>query len=83
MPRQKTILNISAAGIGKEGSAPDLPIALGKAAFSGQVGNITWRNIIIMGEFSLDGRCQPIYGAMLVVIQARKEDFIKVCGLTW
>ena len=75
MPRQKIIVNMAPADIRKEGSAYDLPIALGILAGSGQVGNESLEKYIIMGELSLDGGLQPIKGALPIAIQARKEGF--------
>lgn len=75
MPRQKIIVNMAPADIRKEGSAYDLPIALGILAGSGQVVNENLEKYIIMGELSLDGSLQPIKGALPIAIQARKEGF--------
>ncbi len=75
MPRQKIIVNMAPADIRKEGSAYDLPIALGILAGSGQVVNENLDKYIIMGELSLDGGLQPIKGALPIAIQARKEGF--------
>jgi magnesium chelatase family protein len=75
MPRQKIIVNMAPADIRKEGSAYDLPIALGILAGSGQVNNENLEKYIIMGELSLDGSLQPIKGALPIAIQARKEGF--------
>jgi predicted ATPase with chaperone activity len=75
MPRPKIIVNMAPADIRKEGSAYDLPIALGILASSGQVVNEILDKYIIMGELSLDGSLQPIKGALAIAIQARKEGF--------
>ena len=63
------------ADIRKEGSAYDLPIALGILAGSGQVDNESHDKYIIMGELSLDGSLQPIKGSLPIAIQARKDGF--------
>jgi len=75
MPRQKIIVNMAPADIRKEGSAYDLPIAVGILAGSGQVENENLDKYIIMGELSLDGGLQPIKGALPIAIQARKDGF--------
>ena len=75
MPRQKIIVNMAPADIRKEGSAYDLPIAIGILASSGQVDNENLERYLIMGELSLDGGLQPIKGALPIAIQARKEGF--------
>ena len=75
MPRQKILVNLAPADIRKEGSAYDLPIAIGILAASGQIENEKLENYVIMGELSLDGGLQSIKGALPIAIQARKEGF--------
>ncbi|MFN9582536.1 MAG: YifB family Mg chelatase-like AAA ATPase, partial [Bacteroidota bacterium] len=59
----------------KEGSAYDLPIALGILCASEQVKSELLDKYIIMGELALDGSLKPIKGALPIAIQARKEGF--------
>jgi magnesium chelatase family protein len=76
MPRMKIVINLAPADVRKEGSAYDLPIAIGILIASGQIEDtIDVSKYIIMGELSLDGSVQPMKGALPISIQARKEDF--------
>ena len=75
IPRKRVVVNMAPANIKKEGSAYDLPIAIGILAASEQVKSEKIGNYIIMGEISLDGSLQPIKGALPIAIQARKEGF--------
>lgn len=75
MKRLKTVINMAPADIRKEGSAFDLPVAIGILAASGQMSAEKIGNYILMGELSLDGSLQPIKGALPIAIQARKEGF--------
>jgi magnesium chelatase family protein len=75
MPRQKIVINLAPADIRKEGSAYDLPIAIGILAASGQIESATLDKYFIMGELSLDGGLQPIKGALPISIQARTAGF--------
>lgn len=75
MPRQRILVNLAPADIRKEGSAYDLPIAIGILAASGQIDGSQLEQYIIMGELSLDGGLQSIKGALPIAIQARKEGF--------
>ena len=78
MPRTKLVVNLAPADIRKEGSAYDLPIALGILASSGQLPKeaaMELEKYVIMGELSLDGSLRPIRGALPIAIQARKEGF--------
>tara|TARA_B100000678_G_scaffold288061_1_gene295804 strand:- start:1400 stop:3046 length:1647 start_codon:yes stop_codon:yes gene_type:complete len=76
-PGKRITVNMAPADIRKEGSAYDLPIAIGILAASGQIdvdaGEVA--EFVIMGELSLDGGVQPIKGALPIAIQGRKEDF--------
>ncbi len=74
-PRLKIVINLSPADIRKEGTAYDLPMALGILAASNQIESDLLDKYIIMGELSLDGTILPIKGALPIAIQARKEKF--------
>lgn len=63
------------ADIRKEGSAYDLPIAMGILAASEQVKSEKLERFVIMGELSLDGSLQPIKGVLPIAIKAREEGF--------
>ncbi len=73
--RVRTTINLAPADIRKEGSAYDLPIALGLLAATQQIEAEEIDRYIIMGELSLDGSLRPIRGALPIAIQARKEQF--------
>jgi len=73
--RKKVVINMAPADLRKEGSAYDLPIAIGLLAASDQVNPEVLDKYIIMGELSLDGGLMPIKGALPIAIQARKEGY--------
>jgi magnesium chelatase family protein len=75
LPGKKIVINMAPADIRKEGSAYDLPIAIGILAASGQIKHERVGRFVIMGELSLDGLLKPIKGALPIAIQARKEGF--------
>jgi magnesium chelatase family protein len=75
MPRAMTVVNLAPADIRKEGSAYDLPIAIGILAASNQLHNDELEKYVIMGELALDGELRPVKGALPIAIQARKEHF--------
>jgi magnesium chelatase family protein len=74
-PGKRITINMAPADIRKEGSAYDLPIAVGILAGSEQITCENLQEYLIMGELSLDGGLQPIKGALPIAIQARKEGF--------
>ncbi|MBD8489854.1 YifB family Mg chelatase-like AAA ATPase [Echinicola sp. CAU 1574] len=75
MPRQKVVINLAPADIRKEGSAYDLPIAMGILKASEQVAFPELEQYVIMGELSLDGNLRPIKGVLPIAIEARKRGF--------
>ena len=75
LPRLKIVVNLAPADIRKEGSAFDLPIALGVLAATHQMPAQEVDKYIIVGELSLDGSVRPIKGALPIAIQARKEKY--------
>lgn len=75
MPRLRLVVNLAPADIRKEGSAYDLPIALGVLGSTGQMNAENLSEYLIMGELALDGELRPIRGALPIAIQARKEKF--------
>ncbi len=75
MSRLKLTVNLAPADIRKEGSAYDLPIAIGVLAATKQMKSEDLDQYIIMGELSLDGTLRPIKGALPIAIQSRKENF--------
>lgn len=74
-PRQQVIINMSPADIRKEGTAYDLPLAIGILAASDAIQSDKLENYLIMGELSLDGSILPIKGALPIAIKARELGF--------
>jgi len=75
IPGKKVIINMAPADIRKEGSAYDLPIAIGILASNEDINAENIHKYMIMGELSLDGSLQPIKGALPIAIRAREEGF--------
>ncbi|WP_282786632.1 YifB family Mg chelatase-like AAA ATPase [Flavobacterium croceum] len=75
LPGKKITINMAPADLRKEGSAYDLPLAVGILAASGQIKSDNVDKYLIMGELSLDGSLQPIKGALSIAIKARDEGF--------
>lgn len=76
IPGKKITLNMAPADMRKEGSAYDLPLAMGILIATEQIYcQQDIEEYIIMGELSLDGTLQPIIGALPITLQAKKENF--------
>jgi len=74
-PGKRIVINMAPADVRKEGSAYDLPLAIGILAASEQVKNEKLVNFILMGELSLDGTIHPVKGVLPIAIEARKNGF--------
>lgn len=71
-PQKRVTVNLAPADIKKEGSAFDLPIAIGILAAMGQVSHERLDDFIILGELSLDGSLRPIRGALPIAMAVQK-----------
>lgn len=74
-PRRQIIINMAPADIKKEGSAYDLPLAIGILASAEMVSNEKLGQYMLMGELSLDGSILPVRGILPIAIKAREEGF--------
>ena len=74
-PRKQIIINMSPADIRKEGSAYDLPLAIGVMAASESLKTDKLADYIMMGELSLDGTILPINGVLPIAILAKESGF--------
>jgi len=75
LPRKQIVINMAPADIRKEGSAYDLPLAIGILAGAETIQTEELEGFVIMGELSLDGGLQPIKGVLPIAIKAREEGF--------
>jgi len=73
LPRGETVISLAPADIKKEGSALDLPIAVGLLAASGQVSEARLTEYAIVGELALNGAVRPVLGALPMAIAARDQ----------
>ena len=68
---RKIIVNLAPADTKKEGSAFDLPIAIGILLCTGVIGQIS-EDIAFIGELSLDGKINKVNGILPMCIEAKK-----------
>jgi magnesium chelatase family protein len=71
-PLRPITVNLAPADLKKEGSAFDLPIAVGLAASEGAVPTESLGGTLFSGELSLDGRVKPVRGVLSMALLARK-----------
>lgn len=74
-PTAEITANMAPADIKKEGSGYDLPLAVGILAANGKVDSTRLASVMLVGELGLDGRLQPVRGALLIAIRARAEHY--------
>ena len=74
-PRNRIVINMAPADIRKEGSAYDLPLAIGILAGAEQISSEKLSQYMLMGELSLDGTLNPIRGVLPIAIKAREAGF--------
>ncbi len=74
-PKGDITVNMAPADLRKEGSAFDLPLAIGLLAASSNITSTALADYMIVGELGLDGRLQPVKGALPIAIRARAEKF--------
>jgi len=74
IPLKQITVNLAPADIKKEGSAFDLPIAIGISVAEGYISPDSVKGYLISGELSLDGQIKPIKGALSMALLARKES---------
>ncbi|HHV96456.1 MAG TPA: YifB family Mg chelatase-like AAA ATPase [Clostridiaceae bacterium] len=77
-PTRRITVNLAPANLRKEGSALDLPIAMGILAATGQVDSSLIDDYMIIGELSLDGQIKGINGVLSMVLCACQEGIRNV-----
>ena len=73
-PGKKITINLAPADIKKEGSAYDLPIAIGILSANENVKKDNLHKFIILGELALDGSLRPIHGALPIALESQKKN---------
>jgi magnesium chelatase family protein len=69
-PNKSVTINLAPAGLRKEGSGFDLPMAIGILGAMGVIGRVD--DFLLAGELSLDGSLRPVRGALSMAVSAAK-----------
>ena len=75
IPQKRTTVNLAPADIRKEGSAFDLPIAIGILCALGHLPQAALESTVLVGELGLDGALQPVTGALPIAVAARDGGY--------
>ena len=70
-PLRRITVNLAPADVRKDGTAFDLPIALGLLVASGQLAPEAGWDPFVVGEVGLEGDLRPVRGALSVALAAR------------
>jgi len=74
-PLKRITVNLAPAGIKKEGSAFDLPIAVGILVATEQLKPDRVKDYLLIGELSLDGSVRIVKGVLPIVLSAKEKNF--------
>ena len=77
-PADRITVNLAPSDIKKEGSAFDLPIALGILAASKQISPEKLKDYILLGELALDGTVRPIKGVLIIAFATSQTKLSKL-----
>jgi magnesium chelatase family protein len=70
-PSRRITVNLAPANVKKDGSAYDLPIALGILVSTGQISKgLDMGKYMFVGELSLDGEIKPVRGVLPMAVNA-------------
>jgi len=70
-PYQYIVINLAPADVKKEGSAFDLPMAVGILGGHGLLAKHDLSDYLMVGELSLDGKLRPVKGVLSIAMLAR------------
>ena len=77
-PRQRIVVSLAPADLRKDGTAMDLPVAVGILAASGQVEAQRAGRYLLAGELSLAGELRAVRGTLAFACLARDLGFVGV-----
>jgi magnesium chelatase family protein len=77
-PVYRTTINLAPADVKKEGSAFDLPIAVGILGANGDLKRETLDDTLLVGELALDGRVRAVRGALPIAVAAKRRNFTRL-----
>jgi len=77
-PRKRITVNLAPADVRKEGSAFDLPMAVGILTASGQISQEKLSGTVILGELALDGNVRAIRGGLSISVAVRDNHVKRI-----
>lgn len=77
IPAKRITVNLSPADIRKEGTAFDLPVAIAILGAFGHLPEESLKDVLIIGELSLNGKINKVNGVLPIVYCAKQQGFKK------
>lgn len=77
-PLSRITINLAPANLKKDGSQMDLAIAIGILKSAGLIKHSNLNDTVLIGELSLEGKVNPIQGALPMVLSLRELN-VKKC----
>lgn len=74
IPPRKIVVNLAPADVRKEGSAFDLPIAIGILLALGVIYAKDDTKTVVLGELALDGQVRPTHGVLPIAVAMKQLD---------
>ena len=74
LPARRITVNLAPADVKKEGTAFDVPIALGILVATGQLDHDDVAPLVVLGELGLDGSIRAVRGALPVACRIRQAS---------
>ena len=74
-PQKRVTINLAPADIRKEGSAFDLPMAVGILAADGKIPHTALSKCVLVGELSLDAELRHVRGILPITMTASEAGY--------
>ncbi len=72
LPNRRITVNLAPADLPKDGTALDLPIAIGLLVAAGRLPTTSIDNVAFLGELGLDGSLRPVAGVLPIASRCRE-----------
>ncbi len=78
LPPRRVTVNLAPADVRKDGTAFDLPIAIGVLVAQGEVPIASVERTLFLGELGLDGSLRRVSGGLAIALHARQLELERV-----
>lgn len=75
LPSKKIVINLAPADVRKEGTGLDLPLAISVLCSQNKIQFDKVRDLLFVGELSLDGKLKHTKGILPIALMAKQKDY--------